>query len=103
MGRCLCRRLSQRRLGPSGPGCFSGKVAWEDVWEAPASENAQGKAPVVEPPPPEMNVEMAWHLLWEDEEAEQAWRGQDAATLAVVREGTGPLMWGQVEDLGGPS
>ena len=30
-------------------------------------------------------------------------RGQDAATLAVLREVTGPMMQGQVEGLGTPS
>ena len=67
----------------------------------PASEKAQGKAPTVEPPPPEMDKEMAWHLQWEEQEVEGAQRGQDAATLVVVREAAGLLMWGQVEGLAG--
>ena len=79
------------------PGLFLGKGAWEEGREAPASEKAQGKSPAVEPPPPEMDVEMAWHLQREEEEVEWARRGQDAATLAVVREAAGPLMQGQVE------
>ena len=53
--------------------------------------------------PPETDVEMARRLQEEKREAEQVWRGQDADTLAVVREAAGPLMWGQVEGLGAPS
>ena len=36
-------------------------------------------------------------------EEEEARRGADAATLVVVREAAGPLMWGQVEGLEAPS
>ena len=59
--------------------------------------------PAVEPLPPEMDKEMAWWLQEEENVAEQAQRGQDAATLVVVREAAGPLMWGQVEGLLRPS
>ena len=86
-----------------GPGLFSGQSAREEGWEAPTSKNAQGKASAVELPPPGMDVEMARHLQQEEQEAERAWRGQDAATLVVVREAAGLLMQGQVEALGGPS
>ena len=44
-----------------------------------------------------MDVEMAWQLQEEEREAEQAQRGQDAATLVVVREAAGLLMWAKVE------
>ena len=57
----------------------------------------------MEPPPLEMGVEMAWRLQWEEEEMERARRGQEAATMVVVREAAGSLMWGQVEGLGEPS
>ena len=53
-------------------------------------------------PPPEMDEEMARRLQAQEEE-EEARRGQDAATLAVVREAAGPMMRGQVEGLGAPS
>ena len=53
--------------------------------------------------PPEIDKEMAWCLQWEEQEVERAWRGQDTATLAVVREAAGLLMHGQVEGLVGPS
>ena len=56
----------------------------------------------VESPPPKMDAEMVWWPQEEEREVEQVQRGQDAATLAVVREATGPLMWGQVEGLVGP-
>ena len=46
---------------------------------------------------------MAWRLQAQEEEKEEARRGQDAATLAVVREAAGPMMWGQVEGLEAPS
>ena len=45
---------------------------------------------------------MARRLQAQEEEEEEARRGQDAATLAVVREATGPMMRGQVEGLGLP-
>ena len=50
-----------------------------------------------------MDEEMAWCLQAQEEEEEEARRGQDAATLAVVREAAGPMMWGQVEGLEVPS
>ena len=53
-------------------------------------------------PPPEMDEEMARRLQAQEEE-EEARRGQDAATLAVVREAAGPMMRGQVEGLEAPS
>ena len=82
---------------------FLGQSAREEGRGPPASENAWGKAPAVEPPPLEMDEEMAWQLQEEEDAAELMWWGQDAATLAaVVREATGPLRWGQVEGLGGP-
>ena len=52
-------------------------------------------------PPLETDEEMARCLqVQEDEEVR---RGQDAATLAVVREAAGPMTQGQVEGLGAPS
>ena len=57
----------------------------------------------MEPPPPETDKEMVRWLQEEENEAELVWWGQDAATLAVVREAAGLLMWGQVEGLGRPS
>ena len=85
------------------PGLFLGEGAREEGRRPSASEKAPGKVPAVEPPPPEMDVEMVQHLQWEEEEAEWERRGQDAATLAAVREATGPLTWGQVEGLAGTS
>ena len=84
-------------------GVFLGQGAWKERWELLANEKAQGKVPSVELPPPETDKKMARCLQQEEQEAERAWRGQDAATLAVVREATGPLTRGQVEGLGGPS
>ena len=55
------------------------------------------------PPPPETDEEMAWRLQVQEVEEEEARRGADAATLAVVREAAGPLTWGQVEGLEAPS
>ena len=52
--------------------------------------------------PLETDEEMA-RCLQAQEEEEEARRGQDAATLEVVREAAGPMMWGQVEGLGAPS
>ena len=100
----LCRHLSQWRSGPVGPVMLLGQGAQEERWEAPTSEKARGNKHTVEvSPPPEMDEVMARHLQWEEQEEEQARRGQDAATLVVVREAAGPLMWGQVEGLEGPS
>ena len=89
-------------VGPIWPGLFLGEGAQEEGWEAPTSEKAQGKAPAVELPPPETDEEMAQCLQEEEKEVEQAQRGQDTATLVVVREAAGPLTWGQVEGLIGP-
>ena len=82
---------------------FSGQAAQEEGWEAPASEKALGKAHAVEALLLETDEAMARHLQWEEQEVEQAQRGQDAATLVVVREATASLMWGKVEGLGWPS
>ena len=46
---------------------------------------------------------MARCLLVQEEEEEEARRGQDAATLEVVKEAVGLMMRGQVEGLGAPS
>ena len=46
---------------------------------------------------------MVWWLQEEEREKERVQRGQDAATLVVVREAAGPMMQGQVEGLVGPS
>ena len=46
---------------------------------------------------------MAHRLQVQEVEEEEARRGQDAATLEVVREAAGPMTWGQVEGLGAPS
>ena len=54
-------------------------------------------------PPPETDEEMARHLQAQEEEKEEVRRGQDAGTLAVVREAAGPKTQGQVEGLGAPS
>ena len=53
-------------------------------------------------PPLEMDKEMAQRLQVQEEE-EEARRGQDAATLAVVREAAGPMRRGQMEGLEAPS
>ena len=79
-----------------GPRCTGGVGG-------PISEKARGKVPAVEPLPPEIDKELAQHLQWEEYAAEEAQRGQDTATLVVVREATGLLMWGQLEGLGRPS
>ena len=54
-------------------------------------------------PPPETDEEMARRLQAQEVEEEEARRGADAATLAVVREAAGPMMRGQVEGLEAPS
>ena len=88
---------------PMGPGFWhGGQGAQEAGLEPTTSEKAQGKAPAVEPPPPEMDEELAQWLQQEEVAVEVQW-GQDAATLEVVREATGLLMQGQLEGLGGPS
>ena len=89
---------------PMGPRFWHrSQDAWEAGQEAPASDKAWGKAPTVELPPPEMDEELVQHLQWEEIAAEEARQGQDAATLAVVREATGLLILGQLEGLGVPS
>ena len=80
---------------------FLGQGAREVGQGPPTSEKAWGKAPTVEPPPLEMDEELVWWLHWEEDAAERMWQGQDDATLGVVREATGPLMWGQLEGLVG--
>ena len=81
-----------------------GQGTQEERREAPTSEKAGGKEHAMGVSPPlEMDEVIAQHLQWEEREEEQVWRGQDAATLQVVREATGPLMWGQVEGLEAPS
>ena len=51
-------------VGPSvGPRFHSGQGTWQGL---PASEKAQGKAPAVEPPPPEMDEELARWLQQEE-------------------------------------
>ena len=85
------------------PGLWLGQYAQAEEWELPASEKAWGKAWAVESQPLEMDAEMAWWLQEEEREAEWVRKGQDAATLAVVKEAAGPLTWGQVEGLAGPS
>ena len=57
----------------------------------------------MELPPLEMDEEIAWCPQREEEEVERVRRGQDAASLAVVREAAGPLTQGQVEGLVRPS
>ena len=87
-----------------GPIMLPGQGTQEERWEAPTSEKAQGKEHTLEAsPPPETDEVMTWCLQWEEQEEEQVQRGQDAATLAVVREAAGPLMQGQVEGLKAPS
>ena len=80
-----------------------GEAVAEEGRGLPTSEKAWGKAPAVEPPPPEMDKEMVQWLQEEEDVAEGIWWGQDTATLVVVREAAGLLMQGQVEGLGGPS
>ena len=79
-------------VGPVWAGLFLGQGAQEEGRGLPTSEKAWGKAPTVEPPPPEINEELVRWLQQEEEEAEQVRRGQDAATLAVVREAAGSLI-----------
>ena len=89
---------------PMGPGFWlGGQGAWEVGQEPPTREKAQGKVPTVQPPPLETDEELAWQLQQEEVAAQQVQWGQDAATLVVEREATGPLMQGQQEGLGGPS
>ena len=89
--------------GSVWPGLFSGEGAREEGWGPSTGEKAQWKACTVEAPPSEIDKEMVRHLPQEEQEAKRAQRGQDAATLVVVREAAGLLTWGQVEGLAGPS
>ena len=84
------------------PGLFSGQGAREEGLGPPTSEKAWGKAPTLEQPPPETDKELVQWLQEEEVAAEWMQRGQDAATLVVVREAAGPLTWGQVEAWLGP-
>ena len=99
--------LQVRKLvggGPMWPRLwFSGQGAWEAGQGLPTSEKAWGKALAVEPPPPVMDKELLRWLQEEEDAVEWMRWGQDAATLAVVREAAGLLMWGQLEGLVGPS
>ena len=70
----------------------------------PANKKAQGKERAVQAmPAPETDEVLACCFQRQEEEEEQAGRGQDAATLEVVREATGLMIWRQVEGLGAPS
>ena len=81
-----------------------GQGAQEERLEAPASEKVRGKKRTVGVLlPPEMDEAMVQYLQREEQEEEQAWRGQATATLVVVREAAGPMTQGQVEGLVGPS
>ena len=72
----------------------AGQSAREERQEVPARKKARGKVCAEVAPPLEMDEAMARCLQWEEQEAEQAWRGQHDATLAVVREAAGPLTLG---------
>ena len=87
---------------PTGPG-FWHPVQGIQVARLglPATAKAQGKAPTVEPPPPEMDKELV-QWLQQEVVVEEVRLGQDTITLEVVREAAGPLMQGQLEGLGGP-
>ena len=90
-------------VGSVGPSMPLGKDAQEERREAPASKRARGKERAMQAmPPPETDEEMVRHLQAQEEEEEEVRRGQDAATLALVREATGPMMQGQVEGLEAP-
>ena len=80
-----------------------GQGIWVVRWGPLTSSKAQGKAPAVEPLPPEMDKELAQRLQQEEVAVEEAWLGWDAATLEVVKEAAGLLMLGQLEGLGGAS
>ena len=91
-------------VGPMGPSMTLGEKAQEERREAPTRRMARGKEHAVQVmPPPETDEEMARLLQAQEVEEEEARRGVDAATLVVVREAAGPMMWGQVEGLGAPS
>ena len=91
-------------VGPVGPSMLLGKDAQEERREAPASRRTRGKECAMQAmPPPETDEEMVWCLQALEEEEEEVRKGQDAATLTVVREAAGPMTWGQVEGLEAPS
>ena len=46
--------------------------------------------------PLETDEELVWQLQKEEVAAEEVRLGRDAATLELVIEAAGPLMWGQV-------
>ena len=90
-------------VGPVGPSMLLGEEAQEERREAPTSRYALGKERAIQvTAPPETDEEMARRLQVQEEE-EEARKGQDAATLMVVREAAGSMMWGQVEGLEAPS
>ena len=85
-----------------GPSMTMGEEA-QKRREVP-TRSARGKEHAVQvTSPPKTDEEMARCLQAQEEEEEEARRGQDAATLEVVREAAGPMMRGQVEGLGAPS
>ena len=87
---------------PKGPGFWlSNQIVWVARWGLPASWKARGMAPTMEPPPLEIDKELAWQLQQEEVVAEESWLGWEVATLEVVMEAAGPLTWGQLESLGG--
>ena len=57
----------------------------------------------MEPPPPEMDKELAQQLQQGEVVEEEVQLEQDATTVEVVMEAAGLLMWGQLEGLAGPS
>ena len=80
---------------PVGPRFWhGGQGAQKAGQELPISAKAQEMA---------LAVELARQLQWEEIAVEEVQHGQDAATLAVVREAAGLLIRGQLEGLGGPS
>ena len=80
---------------------FSGQGAWEARQGPPTSKKAWGKVPAVEPPPPEADEKLTRQLQEEEEDAaEWMQRGQNAATLVVMREAAGPTNVGPSGGLG---
>ena len=59
--------------------------------------------PTMEPLPLEMDKELVWQLQQEEVVVEEVRLVWYATTLEVVVEAAGPLMWGQLEGLAGPS
>ena len=49
-----------------------------------------------------MDEELAWRPQEEEVAVKEAWLGRDIATLEVVMEAAGPLMWGQLYGLRAP-